>query len=1213
MASPKRKTTPPPNSSSDPVTAWAQSVASGAIVAGPHVRNAAKRHLDDLERGSERGLVWDLAAMSRALRFFPGVLKLAGGKFEGRPFELHPSQAFKIGSLFGWKRADTAKRRFRRAYIEEGKGNGKALAIDTPIATPRGFVPMGDLRPGDQVFDETGSPCNVTAVSGVMLERPCYRMRFSDGAEIVADADHLWLTSALRTGLAKGPKSADAPRKGKPAIRTTAEIAATVRVKASASAHPQAKWNHRVDIAGALDMPAADLSVPPYVLGVWLGDGDTDSARLTVAYSDWEIVENVVADGVTAHEQRKHSETTARVALGADPARIQARRCDTLQAKLRAAGLIGDKHVPEPYFWASREQRLALLQGLMDTDGAISASGQAEFSVCRERLALDAARLARTLGFKVSVTEGAAKLNGREVGRRWRVCFWPDDAFPVFKLTRKAARQKAPPNSRAISRGRMIVACDPVESVPVQCISVDSPSRLFLAGEHLVPTHNSPLAAGIGMYCLLADGEARAEVYAAASKKDQAMVLFRDAVAMRNQSPHLAERLTPSGGNPVWNLADLSSGSFFRPISSDDGQSGPRPSCALCDEVHEHRDGTVIEMLERGFKAREQPLLIMITNSGSDLNSVCWEEHVNAIRAAAGNPALDGRIDETTDYLGDPDAAITYDDTFSFVCALDGQRKEAVSGLQAVEYMENVCTCNNVQITLTNALMAEVFATHVTCGGIKTRGQNDAQITLTDQSKHQDYALPATTRFTETKRRQSKRHGIENCSSNGLSEIDSGYENIKGNGFLPVLNIELTKLRSRLLEGTGSKTLTSTNFQRNKAEDVQYAQKNRDISALTTAIVRESLEGSSASRATLQLACSEIIQKVYEGHSNTCCVRKLELNQGTVLVHRPADDPLTDPSCWVKANPLLGVTQPVAELERAVRQAKAMPGKLNNILRLHFCQWTQSDKAWIARETLEAVLADFDPTEFECETVYLGADLSGSQDLTALAFMTQTGFVDLPADDGGKVRKPTFALWLEAWTPGDTISERAGRDKAPYDVWRDRGFLHAPPGRQIRLDYVAARIARAASEYRIAWLAYDRYAYARLADELDAAGVTVRQVEHAQGGKRRGKPPEEIMAAARYDETKPDGLWMPASLGMLETLILEKRIVIQRNPVLISAMMSAAIEEDAFGNRWLSKRKATNRIDCAVAACMAVGVATAEWDDLGGSIYTGDRGLTVFG
>jgi phage terminase large subunit-like protein len=121
----------------------------------------------------------------------------------------------------------------------------------------------------------------------------------------------------------------------------------------------------------------------------------------------------------------------------------------------------------------------------------------------------------------------------------------------------------------------------------------------------------------------LADGEDRAEVYAAASKKDQAMVLFRDAVAMFQQSPALEKRLTPSGGNPVWNLADLKTGSFFRPISSDDGQSGPRPSCALCDEVHEHRNGTMIEMLERGFKWRHQPLLIMATNSGSDRTTVC--------------------------------------------------------------------------------------------------------------------------------------------------------------------------------------------------------------------------------------------------------------------------------------------------------------------------------------------------------------------------------------------------------------------------------------------------------------------------------------------------------------------------------------------------------------------------------------------------------------
>ena len=126
----------------------------------------------------------------------------------------------------------------------------------------------------------------------------------------------------------------------------------------------------------------------------------------------------------------------------------------------------------------------------------------------------------------------------------------------------------------------------------------------------------TPLAAGIGMYCLVADSEPGAEVYAAASMKSQAMYIFRAAVAMWRQSPALSSRLTPSGGNPIWNLADLKTGSFFRPISTEEGHSGPLPSCALCDEIHEHRDGRVIEMLERGFKSRRQPLLLMITNSG---------------------------------------------------------------------------------------------------------------------------------------------------------------------------------------------------------------------------------------------------------------------------------------------------------------------------------------------------------------------------------------------------------------------------------------------------------------------------------------------------------------------------------------------------------------------------------------------------------------------
>lgn len=137
----------------------------------------------------------------------------------------------------------------------------------------------------------------------------------------------------------------------------------------------------------------------------------------------------------------------------------------------------------------------------------------------------------------------------------------------------------------------------------------------------------SPMAAGRGMYCLTADGEARAEVYSAASTKDQAMVLFRDAVAMRQQSPQLANKVIPYGGLNPYNMFYPGADSFFRTISADDRQSGPRPSCALCDEVHEHKNAEVVEMLAAGFKFRRQPLLIEITNSGVDPLSICWQHH----------------------------------------------------------------------------------------------------------------------------------------------------------------------------------------------------------------------------------------------------------------------------------------------------------------------------------------------------------------------------------------------------------------------------------------------------------------------------------------------------------------------------------------------------------------------------------------------------------
>lgn len=128
----------------------------------------------------------------------------------------------------------------------------------------------------------------------------------------------------------------------------------------------------------------------------------------------------------------------------------------------------------------------------------------------------------------------------------------------------------------------------------------------------------SPLGAGVGNFMLTADGESRAEVYAAAVDKDQAKVIFREAIAMVDHSPALYERLRRSGGRGrEYNLACLETGSFFRPISSDTvgrGKSGPKVHCALLDEIHEHPTNAMVEFLRAGTKGRRQALIFMITS-----------------------------------------------------------------------------------------------------------------------------------------------------------------------------------------------------------------------------------------------------------------------------------------------------------------------------------------------------------------------------------------------------------------------------------------------------------------------------------------------------------------------------------------------------------------------------------------------------------------------
>lgn len=378
-------------------------------------------------------------------------------------------EAYTEAIRFAYGRAD-----FVWLLLAGSKGWGKALALDTPIATPSGWSTMGDLKVGDEVFDEKGLPTKITFKTLPMFGHKCYKVGFSDGSSIIADAEHLWLTTTYK------------PYKTS-AVRTTEEIAKTL----SCYGHS----NHRIPVAPALVVTEKDLPIPPYTLGAWLGDGDSDRAVITAGYQKEDIQKEIKSDGVDVRiiaVKNRHS----RLWLS-DGDRTMVARNKSIQSRLRKLGLLDCKHIPMEYLRASPSQRLRLLQGLMDTDGSIDTTGRAEISSSYETLARDIAALIRTLGYKAMVNEDRAVFNGKDYGLRWRIHFTPYEDTPVFTLSWKNARQGCKPKSLPISTSRMITSCEEIDSVPVCCIKVANDKGLFLAGESLVITHNTHIAAAI--------------------------------------------------------------------------------------------------------------------------------------------------------------------------------------------------------------------------------------------------------------------------------------------------------------------------------------------------------------------------------------------------------------------------------------------------------------------------------------------------------------------------------------------------------------------------------------------------------------------------------------------------------------------------------------------------------------------------------------------
>jgi hypothetical protein len=333
---------------------------------------------------------------------------------------------------------------------------------------------MAELEPGDSVFDEAGAPTAIVAATPPMIGRPCREVIFSDGTRIVADGAHQWMTID-KAGRTRGRHEIK--------VRTTDTIASTLRANG--------EMNHHVPLAGPVQYPdRIDLPIEPYTLGAWLGDGTTTAAAITTI--DDEILEHISGDGygVRRLAYSPHLYGIGGTGRTRDPVSGRYARNGSLSSILRNLGMRDGKYVPRAYLEAGIGQRLALLQGLMDTDGYVDdVAGRCEFTSTNELLADAVVELAASLGFRPIKSEGRATLNGVDHGPKYRIKFTPDR--PVFRLPRKLARQK--PSTARFHRFRAIDAVREVPSVPVRCIQVASPRGLFLASRSFIPTHNSSL------------------------------------------------------------------------------------------------------------------------------------------------------------------------------------------------------------------------------------------------------------------------------------------------------------------------------------------------------------------------------------------------------------------------------------------------------------------------------------------------------------------------------------------------------------------------------------------------------------------------------------------------------------------------------------------------------------------------------------------------
>jgi len=454
----------------------------------------------------------------------------------------------------------------RNVIVCSSRQIGKALSLDTPILTVSGWKTLETIQVGDMVFGSNGQPTTVTNVHDIMTNRPCYKVITDSGEILVADESHEWFTQH-RTERQKNLKGS---------VKTTKEIFDTL--KCSGSNEPA----HRIEMSlQGVIREETILPIDPYVLGLWLGDGAKEAGWITVGDRDLPHILSVLNENGQFNKisTRRYSYTNATyVTLST----INTPHKTSLHSLLKKHNLYKNKHIPEEYFLASREQRLELLRGLMDSDGYIAKNGLAVFYNSDESLHKDVFRLITELGYKTSISTKQAKLNGVPKKLSYGINFKPREYVVTIPFKKDRIKiESSIHNPLKRSQYHYIVDVTPCKSVPVRCITVDAPDSLYLAGKTLIPTHNSTMLTVFSLWMVCFHDDYRAAIVA--NKETTAINIFKRIRMAYEQLPNYIKPGVKDYGKTGMTLGNDSS--IVVSTTTATSIRGDSLNCVLLDEA----------------------------------------------------------------------------------------------------------------------------------------------------------------------------------------------------------------------------------------------------------------------------------------------------------------------------------------------------------------------------------------------------------------------------------------------------------------------------------------------------------------------------------------------------------------------------------------------------------------------------------------------------